>query len=78
MKDIMRRASAYLAHPSAIRARIEPLMRRMSEVRLSAASLAKLFGVVFLVSLIIQFSSCKGDSDRHLNSLGIDAGRLKI
>ena len=60
MKYIMRRASAYLAHPSAIRARIEPLMRRMSEVRLSAASLAKLFGVVFLVSLIIQLPASLG------------------
>ena len=39
MKDIMRRASAYLAHPSAIRARIEPLMRRMSEVRLSVLTM---------------------------------------
>ncbi|NCG11611.1 MAG: hypothetical protein GWP33_11150 [Alphaproteobacteria bacterium] len=60
MKDIMRRASAYLKNLSVIRARIEPLMRRMSAMSLSAAGLAKLFGVVFLVSLIIQLPASLG------------------
>ena len=60
MKNIMKRASAYLEHLSAISTHVEPFMRRMSEMRLSAAGLAKLFGVVFLVSLIIQLPASLG------------------
>lgn len=60
MKDIKRRALAYLKHLPVIRARIEPLMRRISEVSFSSASLAKLFGVVFLVSLIVQLPASLG------------------
>ena len=71
MKDIIKRASALLRHFSAVTSHIVPLIRGLSETRLSHASLGKLFALVFLINLVIQLPASLGV--RMLQPQGLNA-----